>query len=327
MLNILFLNEKNDTVFGEPYTQYEFEQTMGKYANCKYAGAGFPDYIAGESMDKTVKRVMPNVDWVIDDDKSYHIKKPENRKYKVGVFINDLHGKGLYDIRSPVEWGNMILKAEYDGVFMRTPLLYGSSYRPEVITDILGDKAHWVPNSVNTEKFYPRKEKKYDVAFIGAIYGCYPLRQRIYNDIFYVARGHKILRGGLAPRGVIKENADKSGDRCFVGDAYAEALGSTRILIFDCSIYRYPVLKFFEGGASGCLVMSDAPAMAERLGFIPRVTYTEIAAHNWEDGLKFFLENPSEVKKIAGPGMKMVRKYHSHEARGKQFVSMLEDNI
>ena len=324
-MNILFLGDIIKDNFGGPYTQYEFEQTVGKYAACKYAGEGFPDHVAGETMNETVRRVMPDADWVIDDDKSYHIRKPKNRSYKVGVFINDLHGKHLYGIKNPVKWANMIMSADYDGVFMRHPLLYGTSYQPDVVSRILGGKAHWVPHSVNIDKFYKRGEVKYDVAFIGATYDCYPLRKIIYDNIFYVARGYRVLRGGMAPGGVIKKNSSKPGDHYLVGDDYAEALGSTRILIFDCSIYRYPLMKFFEGAASGCLVMSDAPSLGERLGFKHRETMVEVNLQNWEEALQFFLDNPDEAKKIADAGMKNTRKNHSHAIRSRQFVGLLKE--
>lgn len=321
-MNILFLGKMAKNSFGGPYTQYEFEQAVGKYANCKYAGEGFPDHVSGEPMDKTVKRVMPDADWVIDDDKSYHLKKPKNRKYKIGVFINDLHANHYYGITNPVEWSNMVLKAGYDGIFMRYPLIYGISHRPEIAYGILRGKAHWVPWSVNADKFYSRK-KKQDVAFLGAFNGCHPLRNKIREGIFHVARGHKILCK-VPPVGGIENPLN---DNYITGDKYSEALGSTRIFIFDCSIYRYPILKFFEGAASGCLVMSDAPSMGERLGFIHRLTYSEIDDVIWEEGLKFYLEYPKEARKIANSGMNMTRKCHSHDVRSAQFLALLEDGL
>lgn len=319
MLSILFLNRNNKDAFGELFTQYEFEQAVGKLADCKYAGEGFPDYIAGESVDKTVKRVMPEADWVIGDPKSCRVKKSMKRKYKIGAFINDLHGENIYGAKSPVEWGKMIVKANYDGIFIRTSLVYGTGYNPKILYNMLGDKAHWFPWSVNTDRYHPRDKKKYDVAFLGDVTDNYPLHKMLCDGIYHVARGFKVLCNGPT-------YCNSKPEHDYIkGDEYSEALGSTRILIFGCSKYHYPPLKLFEGGASGCLLMCDSPSMIEELGFMSRVTYTEIAAYNWEDGLRFFLEHPKEARKISEPCMGMVRKYHSHDVRAKQFLQILKE--
>lgn len=168
---------------------------------------------------------------------------------------------------------------------------------------------------------------KYDVAFLGALTETYPLRKTICEGLPFIARGHRILCREPPYGDSYKRNYDNLHENYIVGDDYAEALGSSRILIFDCSVYRYPILKFFEGGASGCLLMSDPPAMSKRLGFRHRETYAEIDAVTWEDGLRYYLENPREAKKIADRGMKMTRKYHDHDVRAKQFLQILESNL
>lgn len=320
-LNILFVGPNNDKVMGATKNQYEFKKAIGKYAKCKYVGKGHPDYIAGETTDESVNHVMPDADWVIDDNINYYVKDKKARDYKLGLFISDLHAKHDQGIRNPVEWANLLNRAGYDGVFMRYPLVHGTGYRPEIFYEVLGERAHWVPWSVNTEKFYPRDEKRYDVALLGAKEDCYPLRKKMFEGIYFVARGHRILCRECPPD---IDRRTKFSDDEIVGDRYAEALGRSRILIFDCSTYRYPILKFFEGMASGCLVMSDAPTMGKRLGFIHRITYSEIDEVTWEEGLKFFLEHPKEARKIARPGTDMCRKYHSHETRAEQFCQLLK---
>lgn len=326
-LNVLFTRQNGSGLVGAPNVQHEFEQVMGKYANCAYAGKGFPDYIEGESMDECVQRVMPDADWVFDDDFSYHVPKTWDRKYKVAVFISDLHGKHLYGISNPVEFANMIVKAGYDAVFMRTPLVYGTSYRPEVFYEVLGDVAIWMPWSVDVNRYYRREETKYDVAFLGALNESYPLRKTICEGLPFVARGHRILCREPPYGDSYNRQYDSYYDNYIIGDKYSEALGSTRILIFDTSKYRYPILKLFEGSASGCLLMTDPPAMAKRLGFRHRDTYAEIDAVTWEDGLRYYLENPKQAKKIADRGMKMTRKYHSHDVRCVQLIKALKEKM
>ena len=322
-LKILWLRENGENIIGAHTTQYEFEQVVGKYADCKYAGKGFPDYVAEETIEQTVDRVMPDADWVMDSDTNYHIKKPQDKSYKVGVFISDIHGKHLYGINNPVEWAYMLKKAEYDAIFMRIPLIYGTPYRPEVVYEILQDNARWLPWSVNINKFYRRDEMKYDVTFLGARGDNYPLRKIITEGIYHVARGYKILCSAYPTLG--GQPKSRYGSDYIIGDKYYDALGSSRILIFDVSRYRYPLIKLFEGSASGCLLMTDPPAMNKRLGFRHRLTYAEIDDVTWEEGLQYYLKHPKEAKKIADRGMRMTRKYHTHEVRAQQFVKILKE--
>ena len=81
---------------GAPGTYNEFEHTVAKYAECEWAGAGWPLYRADESIDVTVKRVMPDVDWVINKEVCEPIQT--NKPYKVGHFTSDLQGKYLYSL-------------------------------------------------------------------------------------------------------------------------------------------------------------------------------------------------------------------------------------
>lgn len=323
-LNVLFLTRKGEDCVGAPGTRHEFEQEVAKHAECKFAGEGWPLYRAGESMDVTVERVMPDADWVIDKDNDLHNKKPKNRRYRVGVFSSDLHGKHFYETGSPIKYAEMVNDAGYDAVFMRYPMLYGTKYSPKAFLENLGPEAHWVPWSVNPDKFKPRRPFKHDVSFIGWISDVYPLRKRIWEDLYYVARGYRVLRR-RAPTGTTFERTYESlKDKFLVGDAYAEAVGSTRILLFGCSRYLYPIQKFFEGTASGCLVMSNAPSMCKQLGFVSRDTFIEVHEGNWEDGLMYFLENPLQAKIIANRGRKLTLENHTHEVRAQQWLEVLE---
>ncbi len=318
-LRILFLTRKGDGYVGAPQTQYGFEQEVSNLCNCKFAGVGWKDHKEGELMSRTVKRVMPDADWVIDYNNHLHIKKPKGRKYKVGHFISDLHAKHKYKTGNPVEYVELINNANYDAVFMRYPLLYGTSHRPDIIYDRLKCGKHWVPWSVDTEYYRPT-EKRIDVAFIGTLGKCYPLRKRIWEGIYYVARGNKIIRE-TSPKGKTYERVTADLiHKHMVGDKYRDALAETRIFLFGCSDYRYPLQKFFEATASECMVMSDAPGMSKKLGFVNEETYVELFEEDWDDRVLFALENPDLVAKIAKQGRENTVKEHSHAVRAKYFV-------
>jgi len=322
-LNILFRTRKGQEYVGAPHTQYEFEQEVAKLCNCKFAGKGWGDFRELEHMSETVKRVMPNADWVIDYDNNLHVKKPNNRKYKVGHFISDLHGKHHYGLTSPVGYVEMINKANYDAVFMRYPLIHGTSHRPDVVYDRLTCDKHWVPWSVDVDYYRP-KDKRVDVSFIGTLGTCYPLRKEMWEGVYYVARGHKIIREQSPPGKTYERHTDKLIHTHLVGSKYRDMLAETRMFLFGCSTYRYPLQKFFEASASECMIMSNSPSMAKKLGFIPNKTYVEVSEIDWEEQLLYYLDNPDSVKKIAVRGRLNTVEKHNHKVRAKEFVEMLK---
>lgn len=322
-VHVLWLTHKGDGYVGAPQTQYGFEQEVAQLCDCKFAGEGWPLYRAGESLDETVQRVMPDADWVIDKDNALFEEKPHDKGYMVGHFISDLHGKHHYKIKSPVKYADALNQTGYDAVFMRYPLIQGTGLRPDVVYDRLKCEKRWVPWSVEAERYHPRREKKYDVSFIGTVGAAYPLRKEIWDNIYYVARGHRILRQE-APRGkTYDRSVETLQDSHLVGEDYRRVLGETRILLFGCSRYRYALQKFFEAPASGCLVVSNAPSMAKRLGFVGDDTFVEVDAGEWEDTLIYLLENPGVVKRIAQNGTRNVLKNHTHKVRARQFLEMI----
>lgn len=325
-LKILFLRRYAANLVGAPSAQHQFDQEAARFAECAYAGEGFPDYRAGESMEETVKRVMPDADWVIDREDNYHVLKPKSRRYRVGVFISDLHAKYSYRIDNPVGFASLVNDAGYDSVFMRYLLLYGTHYRPEVVYDHLKGKACWVPWSVDENLFKPAEESRYDVSFLGSTFDCYPMRRRVWDDLYYVARGFSVMRKAAPTGGTYERTCESLRDRFIVGEDYARVLGETRILIFDCSIYRYPVLKFFEGAASGCLLMSNPPGMGSHLGFVDGETMVEVNEGNWEEVLRLHLEHPELGEEIALNALDLVRTRHTHGIRAEQWVDYLAEN-
>lgn len=324
-LNILCLSKSGKNLVGSAHNQYLFEKELGKVANVAYAGEGFPNYAPNETLDETVGRVMPDADWVIDGDNQFHIKIPKDRSYNVGVFISDLHAKHGYSIDNPVGLGSLLSESDYDMFFMRYPLIYGTRYRSDIVLSAIKNRSFWVPWSIDIDQFYPREEQKYDVTMLGTLNRCYPLRQDIWDGIYYTARGFRVLRKEPPTLPNYVGTYQILKNKYIVGKDYCEALGSTRILIFDCSDYLYPILKFFEASASGCLMLSNAPSMGKRLGFEAGKTFVEINKENWEEVLRLHLAYPEFGDKIAEAGMKVTREYHNHQIRAQQLVSFMQN--
>ncbi len=322
-LNILWLTRKGRNLVGAPNTRHEFEQEVAQITNSVFAGQGWGEHREGESMTDTVKRLMPDADWVMDFDNNLHVRKPRDRNYKVGVFSSDLHGKAYYGITSPTLYADMINTADYDAVFMRYPYIYGTSYDYKSFTNKLTMDKHFLAWSVKTDRFI-KHEKKYDVGFIGAVGKPYPLRRQIWEGLYYVGRGYKVYQLKSPPGKTFTRKWSKLEETHLVGDAYSKRLGETGVLIFGCSRYLYPLQKFTQASSAGCLVMCNKPSMASSLGFVNGKTYVEVDLYNWEEVLQYYLGNEQEAQRIATAGMKMTQKYHSHKVRARQFVEMLQ---
>lgn len=323
-LNILFLTRKGEGCVGAPQTFYEFEQAVGRIANCKWAGKDWSLHRPGEDMRGTVERVMPDADWVIvDRDDTW--ATPKNRWFKVGMFLSDLHGKHSMRIGSPEEFMRLINGAGFDAVFMKYLEIHGfREVNPLLFMKSLKGRIHFLPWSVDVSK-HRWGEKTVDAAFMGSHQPrVYPLRDAMWNGMPHVCGRHSFIRVSTPTTGgTYERKVDKLMEKHYVGDKYVDALNHSKILLFGSSIYRYPVQKYFEGSASGCLLLCDEPSNAKELGFVDGETYIKVNLHNWGDKLKYCLENYDEVKHVAENGMRNTVEKHSHEKRAQEFLGML----
>lgn len=322
-LNLLFLTRNGKGYVGAPNTFYEFEQAVAEKANCVFAGEDWPLYRAQESVDLSVKRVMPDADWVFMNKNILEkVEESTNRRYGVGVFLSDIHGKASHRLGSPSAFRDYLNKLNYDAFFLKYMEAYGFRESPSIFKDTLNGMVFHLPWSVDDRKFIPR-EKKHDVTFIGAISSTYPLRNSVWDGLESVADKYRVVKEAK-PYGKTFERRVSEMNHKYVGENYCKLLGESKIMTFGCSRYRYPVQKYFESPSCGCLVVADKPSSAEQLGFIDEKTYVEANLNNWKEKLLYYLENEYELKRIARAGLKNVLMNHSHERRAEQFLEMLQ---
>jgi len=319
-MKILWFTRKGEAYVGAPSTRHGFEQAVARITHSRFAGEEWSAHRANEPMGVTVKRLMPDVDWIIDRDNDLHTPKPTN--LNVAHIISDLHGKNHYGVRTPEGHIDLLNRTSYKTLFMRYTEIHGTSSPIDVYKSSLKMNSYWLPWSYDLDRFFPRQSRIYDVTFIGRTANphVYPLRQSIMNEVKNLEPRYTTFHAE-SPMGTTFE---RRIDECFAGDEYAKVLGRSNILIFDCSRFRYPLQKFFEGLASGCLVMATKPAKAEALGLINGRTYVEITKENWRSQLHHYLESPGEVSEIAHRGRNIAVKYHTHDVRARQFVRYLK---
>lgn len=109
-----------------------------------------------------------------------------------------------------------------------------------------------------------------------------------------------------------------------VGEEYARTLALSKTFPFGTSIFKYPLLKFFEAMACKTCVFADTPLTAEELHIIPDWNFVEVNEDNWEDKLEYYVSHDDERELIAQRGYDTVIKYHTTEVRARQVVDFLE---
>lgn len=321
-MNILWMTRRGERYVGDPITRHGFEQAVEKITNSAFAGEEWPLARPGESLEDTVKRVMPDVDWVVDMDDNLHRSKPLD--LNVTHLVSDLHGKYSYGVVTPEGHIDMLNRAGYRALFLRYTELHGTSSPVDIYRRSLNPSVYWLPWSFDPDTFHPRARMRYDAAFIGSTGDkAYPLRNMIQAELTRLSETYRTFTAE-APRGGTFErlNTEKLSD-----SRYADILGSSNIFIFDSTVWRYAIMKFFECLGSGCLIMTTKPGGAEALGLVDERTYVEINQHNWREKLHYYLKNPGEAKKIADRGLQVARGYHTHDVRAKQFVRYLENEL
>lgn len=319
----LFLTRKGEGYVGAPQTFHEFEQAVGRIATCKWAGENWPLYKHGEPIRETVKRVMPDADWVmVDRDNTW--EPPQSRRFKIGIFLSDLHGKYNMGVGSPEGFVNLINNAGFDAVFMKYMEVHGCrNVNPRLFQRALNCHTHFLPWSVDTVS-HRWGDKNVDIAFMGSHQPrIYPLRSDMWNRLPSICGDHSMIRTLTPGGGTYGRRVAELKHRSYVGDRYVDALNRSKTLLFDSSIYRYPVQKYFEGSASGCILLCDEPSTAKELGFVDGETYVKVCVGDWTEKFLYCLEQYDDVRHIGEAARRNAVEKHTHKRRAEEFLRML----
>lgn len=325
-MKILFLTERSDNNVGV-FNYHGFEVAIGELAECKWAGLGWPLHRAEEPIDATVKRVMPDAEWVMCPRET--LVDVTRSKFNTGIMITDLHGKHNWGLKSPDTFAEALGGAGYDVIFSRYQEVHGLGCDPQLFQWILGDRFKWLPWSMDEDYYFRFKGKpEYDVLFSGSQHPrVYPLRHAMFRGLPNLCQRNDLrlfLREGVGVP-VWKAKIDKLEKQGYpVGSNYARLLGTSRTALFGNSQFRYPLQKNFEVRASGCLAVSDAPVGAEELGFEADVDYVNVSPESWKRELMYYLENWDEGMEVAEAGRQLFLEKHTHRVRAREFVDFLQ---
>jgi len=185
----------------------------------------------------------------------------------------------------------------------------------------LWEKMRWFPHHVNTELYKDYKlPKDIDLLLMGEIIPwIYPLRTRMLE----------IMRD--KPGFVYHEHpgwhnfTEEEKSMLFVGEKYAREINRAKIFLTCDSIYKYPVVKYFEVLACNTLLLASTSKELFDLGFVPGVHFVPVDEDDFEEKAQYYLEHESERLKIAQQGYEMVCEKHSTVKRAADFLNIIKD--
>ena len=134
-------------------------------------------------------------------------------------------------------------------------------------SDPFGSDPNWsyVPHAVNTERFNPGPDpRKYKYGMYGMVANCYPGRAAARQEL----RGRK--DSWLPVHGGYWMDGRGSNKQTYYNDKLADALRDVTALWVSPGQGGGMLLKYFEGAASGCLLVGVRPEgfILPELGFV-----------------------------------------------------------
>ena len=190
-----------------------------------------------------------------------------------------------------------------------------------------------VPISVPERIFFsdPAASRFIDVFFMGAVGVYYPLRALVLQTL------RSLCATWPNPRNNLKfwhaSAATNQGQSLWLMPAdaydaqqlwYADCLRHSKMMIFDGTVFNYPVQKFFEAMACGCLVLAPAPREAEIFGFVDGATMVAVNPENFMEKIYYYKEHTDERQAIVDRAYQLVQANYTCTAQARIFVQKLQ---
>lgn len=220
------------------------------------------------------------------------------------LIVNDIHHvlKRIHDLATYIDENNIVL------------VLSRLKYTIPALKKYLSVDIKWLPWSVQTSVFKNYgSAKKFDVFSSGVVSGYYPTRKKIKSLGYYYQKYPVTpLFGSMSQKGIKVD--------------YARKLSSSKIFLFTNSHLYFPIMKYFEGMASNCLVVAPTPNDCEDLHFIPGKNFVHVDQNSLKDireVIKYYLDNKEERMSMISCANEMIKEYHTTETRVDEFMEMV----
>ncbi|MDM5337851.1 glycosyltransferase [Fictibacillus enclensis] len=225
-----------------------------------------------------------------------------------GIIIHDLQYK-IYRRKQFIEKENIqTLFSVYRDTFKK--------WYPEYT-----DRMIWLPHHVNIN-IYKDYQLPKEISWLmaGSLNPhLYPFRTQMHhflkNEKAFVSYAHPGYRN------IMDENG------WLLGERYAKEINRSKMLLTCDSVYRFPVLKYFEAAACKTLVLGPSSKELEALGFIDRQTFISVSEHDFKEKAMYYLNDKEARESIAEKAYNMVRERHSTEVRVHQLLTHIEEIV
>jgi len=220
--------------------------------------------------------------------------------------------------------------AEYEGrvddykLYIKREMVVGNINRPDNVESLIfaAEDRHFTKPNASHRNLWQNKTD--DLVCIMSACEKRPHRYDIMNSLKDAFARDETVFVGEYREGTTLESVD-TGDRHFGG--YFKKLLNAKISVdaYGCGEARQTG-RFWESLANGCLVMYQPIEP-----YIWRNSYIDgedFIVYNDNDELvdkaKYYMSHPEEARKIADRGFTKLLKYHTTEARAKEFLGLIE---
>jgi len=292
--------------------QFYFGNTLAEQAEVIFYGPGYLRWTGNLDVPSLVKEF--EADAVLMNDFWYgvNLDLAWQNLDKVSV------PKAMYPVDDPhdsaearIEWYNK------NGItLLCSPLIHEvECWKPK----LKGPELVFLPHSVRTDVFVPLA-KVYDAAFLGETWTwCYPFRHKIKEFL----KTTTDLKGLTRDRPAYSLYSAEEGER--MRRQLAFDLGSSKMFIFDVSIWRRPYLKFLEALSCGALPLAPIPHDVEEYHLEPDKDFAVIDENNFPERIRWFLKNEEAREQMIEVGRGKVIQYHDMRIRVKEVIKKLEE--
>lgn len=196
---------------------------------------------------------------------------------------------------------------------------------------VLQSAKYHLPHSLPEIHFYskPNEIKDIDILLSGnADPNWYPLRHLMWGAIMksdlsfssYTEAGWIVHQKTI----VGKEKAQQIEAYEKQLQGYSTKLRRAKIMIFDGGCFDYPVKKYIEAMACGCLVLAPMPLDADLMGFADGVNMVVVDETNFMEKCRYYLEHEEERKQITDAAYNLYQERHTCTKSAERFLAYLK---
>jgi len=303
--NILILVRRFDKIYPKHKVKYEFLEAIEEFANVSY------HHEDGDILD-ILKQQKNRPDFIFHYDiTAQHLLSPkivnlDKIDIPIGAYVIDAHWKN--DKRREYFQKNnisLIFSVSKHAFLERFPE-FKSKFR-------------FMPFSINPKIIRNwGLAKDIDFLLMGHIAQSYPFRATVRDQMKNIAGFVYHEHPGHLKR-------DRS--QYIIDEEFGKEINRAKIFFTCGSIYKYPVMKYFEVPGCYTLLVAEENQDLIELGFKNGVNYVAADKTNFYRKGLHYLTNAKERKRIALAGYKFIHQNHTHRIRAQQFIRYVEQVI